>query len=233
MVADELLLLLRKFEGKRLLSAKIFSLLRPLLLRQNGALSVELEIAMLIILCSVLELADNGRIWLHFEGIELIAAELRLHLLLFVQILAMHLVVVHEELLDPRRQVPLHPMMLVRVQTEGAKIARKGDVVSVGAEVDVDLVVHRELIDRVDAILDDFLHDAHPFCVEDEDEAAIEAGEEDRLISRMTPHDARIIENILVILAVFGQVIRQNLHGVGVEYLNFDVRRILLFIFIL
>ena len=145
----------------------------------------------------------------------------------------MHLIIIHEKLLDPRHQIPLHPVMLVRIQAQSAEVTRESDVVTISAEVDIDLVVHRELVDRVNTVLNNFLHDAHSFGVEDEHKSTIKAGEEYGLISWMTSHYACIIKNILVVLAVLCQIVCQDLHGVRVEYLDFDVCWILLLIFII
>lgn len=119
----------------------------------------------------------------------------------------MHLIIVHEELLHPSHQVGLDPMRPVRVQGEGAEEGGERDVIAVGAEVHVHLVVHGELVDRVDTIFDNFLDDAEAFRVEDQHEAAVEAGEQDGLVIWVASHHTGVIQYIFVVLAVLREVV--------------------------
>lgn len=89
----------------------------------------------------------------------------------------MHFVVIHEELLDSGLLIPVHTVGLISIETKSAEETREGDIVTICTKVDVNLVVHGELIDRVDAILNYLLDDAKAFGVEDENKSSVEASQ--------------------------------------------------------
>lgn len=89
----------------------------------------------------------------------------------------MHCIIVHEELLHSSSQVALNLVVLVGVETQGSKVTRKSNIVTVGRKVNVDLVVHCELVNRINTVFYNFLNDTHALSIKDEHESTIEAGE--------------------------------------------------------
>ena len=86
----------------------------------------------------------------------------------------MHLSVIIKELVDSSARILLGFMPLSGVERQCTVETCQSNLVSIFRPVDVYMVVHGVLIDRVDAILYYFLDDLHVLHVEDKSDSSVE-----------------------------------------------------------
>lgn len=140
-------------------------------------------------------------------GNKLITAKLRHRSERFIDIGVMHLIVIREELLDSGTTILAFDVRVCRVQTQCSKHRAECYVLSVLAPIDIHVIVHGELIDRIDAVLDDLLHDLLLPDVVDDTCSSIEAGKNKVFVTWVRLDDRDEVLHFLAKTAKFVEIL--------------------------
>lgn len=165
-------------------------------------------------------LADDWGWWLHFVWVQFVTAQLRLGSKSLIDVSVMVFVVVGEELLDTSALVLGSKVSLRGVETDSSIVGRHRNEVSIWREVGIILVVHAELVNGVDAILDNFLDNEPLSDIVDHVESVVVADQKDVIIEGMSFHDGRKACDALGVVACSVQVLDD---GARVRVVYFDL----------